>query len=121
MPKDLGISSRNTIRNGQITASSHQSPSPSFDPWKGRLNNTALYWRPSEDTFQGATNDTHTIKDVWIQVDFIQPVLVTGIQTQGSGSPKFDRWVTMLQIQTGYSENLLTYILDDENPMVIPH
>ena len=46
-------------------------------------------------------------------MNFDHPVLITGIQTQGSGSRSYQRWVTMLQIQTGNSESSLAYILDD--------
>ena len=58
----------------------------------------------------------------WIQVAFTSDVTITAIQTQGvyedwpGGEVKV--WVKELQIQTGHSEDSLTYIMDGHNPKV---
>ncbi|XP_072046489.1 uncharacterized protein [Amphiura filiformis] len=98
------------IENSQITASSYRSRSRTFDPWRARLNNpTELrYWRPASDA----------ISNSWIQVDFLDTVIVTGIETQGSGDEnKAKRWVTTFQVQIG-NETSKTYITDGSNPKV---
>ena len=95
------------IRNVQITASSRY---PGYPPWDGRLNNKDyMYW---------ATADQNPTDQQWIQVDFLDStttgkhVIITGIQTQGSGYHccKPDCWVKSLQIQTGDTIETLEFI-----------
>ena len=103
-----------SIEDSQITASSYftvDSPSHSYKPHLARLNN--------EGSDCWGTADTHP-SDPWIQVDFIDSVELYGIQTQGfyfigsnsPYSPSSYVWVKMLQVQTGDSENSLTFIKD---------
>ena len=104
-----------SIEDSQITASSYfivTSPSHTYYPHLGRLNNEGNdCWGTAE------TNPT----DPWIQVDFIDSVELYGIQTQGLFYPGSDSpptpggyyvWVEMLQVQTGDSEDSLTFIED---------
>ena len=104
-----------SIEDSQITASSYYSvllPLPySKPPGFARLNN-GDYWSTS---YSNPSNP-------WIQVDFIDRVELYGIQTQGYYSPgallaipprpEITEWVTMLQVQTGDSEDTLTFIKD---------
>ena len=103
----LGVESR-FIRNEQITASSRYSGYP---PENGRLNNNG-YW---------ATADQKPSDRQWIQVDLLggtttqNYVIITGIQTQGSGYHFFehDCWVKSLQIQTGNTTDGLKFIFEE--------
>ena len=101
-----------TIENSQITASSYNNYSNNnyrYAPWQGRLRNMNRYW---------ATLEADP-KDPWIQVDFINTdYVVTGIQTQGSARQQDNEWVEELQIQTGYSEESLTFITEENEIQV---
>ena len=88
-----------SITDDQITASSYDGD---YEP---RLNNPNGQWSPE---FKDLTP--------WIQVKFSSAVYITAIQTQGS--PIVNRWVTELQIQTGDSEDSLSYIMDEEKETV---
>ncbi|XP_072043973.1 uncharacterized protein [Amphiura filiformis] len=97
-----------TIADDQITASSNHSVANSdtlnFEPWRARPSGS-LYWRPHENTLD-------MLQDQWIQVDFLEPVIITGIQTQGNDQSDITirRWISKLQVQTGNSVDTLTYI-----------
>ena len=95
----LGMESK-AIQNSQITASSSF---PEFQAFKGRLNNNK-YWV------------AENLTDPWIQVDLQDLTRVSGIITQGSSNSS--EWVKMLQIQYGRSEDILMYILQDDEPKV---
>ena len=104
------MKSRN-ISNEQITASSFWQSWGVFgilwlQPWKGRLDNDANW----------ATAERNT-SDPWIQVDLLQPTLVTGIMTQGSALYKHI-WVTYLQVQYGDSIDSLVYITETNQTKV---
>ena len=83
----------------QITASSYYGDD---GPWAGRLNNPNGQWSAK---YEDLTR--------WIQVKFSSAVTITAIQTQGSGY-----WVKELQIQTGDSEDSLSYVMDEMNETV---
>ncbi|XP_072043966.1 uncharacterized protein [Amphiura filiformis] len=96
-----------TITNDQITASSYhivEHSQISFPPRKARPSDNS-YWRPRENTL-------HMLQDQWIQVDFLETVIITGIQTQGSDSSSNARWISKLQVQTGNSTDNLISITD---------
>ena len=106
-----------SIVNSQITASSHNDGTlNNYKPHLARLNNEDRdYWETAEPD----------PSNPWIQVDFLNNVELYGIQTQGfyyPGDlffPKVREWVTMLQVQTGDSEDSLTFIEDTNgNPKV---
>ena len=71
-----------------------------------------MYW---------ATAEENPSDQQWIQVDFLDStttgndVIITGIQTQGSGyhSVKPDCWVKSLQIQTGNTTEGLELIYEE--------
>ena len=86
-----------SITNDQITASSSYNGS---EPWDGRLNNPNGEW----------STDNGDSTQPWIQVKFSSAVNITAIQTQGSSDA--NEWVSKLQIQTGDSEESLSYIND---------
>ena len=92
-----------TINDSQITASSYLSDYRNdFKPHLARLNNQGLnYWAPDDSNFSNS----------WIQVEFLAKVELYGIKTQG--------FVTVLKVQTGDSEESLTFIEDEGgNPKV---
>ena len=95
----LGMES-GKISEDQITSSSFFTDR---EAWEGRLNNIK-YWAPITNT------------DSWIQVDLWNLTRVSGIITQGSSG--FSEWITKLQIQSGSSEDTLTYILQNDDPIV---
>ncbi|XP_072051539.1 EGF-like repeat and discoidin I-like domain-containing protein 3 [Amphiura filiformis] len=105
VPGPLGMENRFIIQDEQITASDYDS-GPGNAPEEGRLNNRDLFWATS------VGNPT----DPWIQVDFQENVIITGIQTQGSSSSSWNDWVKRLQVQSGDSEESLTYIADVNGP-----
>ncbi len=99
------------ITNNQITASSyHTTDSNEFNPWKAQLSEE-LYWRPS--LVAGGVLENMP-QDQWIQVDFEETVIMTGIQTQGSNNSA-ERWTTNLQVQVGDSLTTLTNIINPED------
>ena len=96
-----------SIPNAQITASSYYSVFfglfTTLRPYEGRLND-AKYWATE------GSNPT----DPWIQVvvSLLEHVTITAIQIQGGTDSSNPEWVTTLQIQTGYSESSLSYIMN---------
>ena len=97
-----------SISDTQITASSYNSGFfASYFPYNGRLN-SGDYWETAEE---------NPINQ-WIQVDFATQVELSGIQTQGCPNPLHSQWVTMLQIQTGESEDTLEFVMDASEPAV---
>ena len=88
-----------SITDDQITASSYYGDN---EPGAGRLNNDGQWSAKYEDSTG------------WIQVKFSSAVTITAIQTQGSVA----YWVKELQIQTGDSEDSLSYIMDGKNETV---
>ena len=101
-----------SITNEQITASSywqyHRDENVACPPWDGRLNNVNGYWVRGD-------NDLTP----WIQVALASAVTITAIQTQGAKSGvDGEVWVTELQIQTGDSEDTLSYIMNESKPAV---
>ena len=103
-----------SISDSQITASSYDVLNE-YKPHLARLNNQGSdFWSAS------VANPSNP----WIQVDFLTSVELHGIQTQGSfySHPviRFEEFVTKLNIQTGDSEDSLTFIEDESgNPQVI--
>ncbi len=88
------------IRDQQISASSNYR---NYPPEEGRLNNDN-YWATA----------TANPSNPWIQVDLLDiGHVITGIQTQGSGGGAGE-WVEDLRIQTGDSEDSLTFIMNPE-------
>ncbi len=99
------------ITNNQITASSyHTTDNNEFKPFKAQFSEE-LYWRPS----LGADGvEENMPQNQWIQVDFKETVIMTGIQTQGSNN-SWERFTTKLQVQVGDSLTTLTNIIDLED------
>ena len=91
-----------SITDDQITASSYYDD---YKPSAGRFNNQNGQW-------------TADYKDEtpWIQVKFSYAVTITAIQTQGGHKGGWR--VKELQIQTGDSEDSLSYIIDGKNETV---
>ena len=100
-PGPLGMAD-GSIKNDQITASSRFL---GYDPWEGRLYNDNN-WSAS----------TPSPSNPWIQVDLLSINILTKIRTQGN--PNLNHWVTELQILTGESLGLLSYIMNGNTPMV---
>ncbi|XP_072024687.1 uncharacterized protein [Amphiura filiformis] len=102
----LGMES-GIIKDDQLKASSiYDGDGYSLPPEKGRLNN-ARYW---------ATEHKDKSSYHWIQVAFQDLVTVAGVQTQGGGDFGEREWVKKLQIQSGDSENSLTFIMEEDSP-----
>ena len=104
-----------SIKDSQITASSYYSLLLQSNPPQLARLNGADYW---------STLNSNP-SNPWIQVDFVDRMELYGIQTQGYYLPPFllapavTYYVTMLQVQTGDSEDSLTFIEDtDGNPKV---
>ena len=76
-----------------------------FYPSKARLHNVDDFWSAKYED------------DMWLQIDFLELVGITGIQTQGA-SPTVKQWVTTLQIHTGSDVDLITPIVEGGDPMV---
>ena len=90
------------IADAQITGSGN---TYEYYPSEARLHNVNGFW-------------SATIKDeIWLQIDFLELVGITGIQTQGAGL-NVVQWVKTLQIHTGYDVNSITPIMDGNDPMV---
>ena len=98
----LGLEDR-TVQDHQMTASSEY---PDLYAYKGRLRNTGQFW----------ATETWDYVSPWLQVDFIKPVVITGIQTQGAGT--IAQWPTRVQIQYGNDVNALQTILENGSPKV---
>ena len=113
----LGMES-GKILDYQITASTYHRwssfglISDYYTPWEARLNNES-YWRPRDDTL-------NMLNTQWIQVDFLKPVIITGIQTQG-GTICDDctrRWLEELEVNVGNSTNEMIYASDSQGNQV---
>ena len=92
-----------SITDAQISANGHNYH---YFPTEARLHNVDLFWSAykSDD-------------EIWLQIDFLELVGITGIQTQGA-SPTIAQWVKTLQIHTGYDVNSITPIMEGSDPMV---
>ena len=105
--KPLGMESK-TIANRQITASSFIYPN--YDPWRARLRNTRSW-----------ATGTQTPSSPWIQVQFLNIVVITGIQTQGGvywdTETYYVNWVETLHVEYG-DDSAWRYIMDGEKEMV---
>ncbi len=88
------------IADAQITASDYDDQNGAA-PATARLNANG-YWATKEEF------PTYP----WIQVDFFETVVITGIQTQGSSDSNRNDWVTELRIRTGDNVNTLNYIME---------
>ncbi|GFN75363.1 sco-spondin [Plakobranchus ocellatus] len=88
----MNVDLPNFIPDDQLSASS--SASLQTDASAGRLNNQYSSWIPSSSSI-----------DQWHQVDFLVPVELSGILTQGS--PRSDRWVSTFTVST--SQDGYTY------------
>ena len=97
----LGLENR-TIQDHQMTASSQYLE---LAPHKGRLHENK-FWASS----------ANNLASPWLQVDFIKPVVITGIQTQGAG--RVAQWPTRVQIQYGNDVNALQTIMENGSPKV---
>ena len=102
-----------TIANEQITASSyfHIEPDRTFEPWRARLGNIRSWATETQDP-----------SSPWIQVNFNDTVVVTGIQTQGDDYTDqigyHVNWIETFQVQYGYADTDLTFIMDGDQVMV---
>ena len=91
-----------SIDDSQITSSGHTDDN---SPSEARLHNEDGFW------------SAEIQDEIWLQIDFLEPLGLTGIQTQGAG-PKIQEWVESLQIHIGNDVNSLTPIMDGDDPMV---
>ena len=99
----LGLENR-TIEDHQMSASSQYYQLAAHE---GRLHNTGVnFWASS----------TSDMTSPWLQVDFLQPVVITGIQTQGAGV--IAQYPTHVQIQYGNDVYALQNILENGSPKV---
>ena len=98
-----------SITNDQITASSFNTRYDRY-PWNGRLNKVEGFWSTSVSS-----------PPPWIQVVFLSAVTFTALQVQGGTDEDGDwsAWVTRIQIQTGNSEDTLSFIKDDFSQPVV--
>ena len=88
-----------SIADAQITASSYTNGKQAH---LGRLNNQGSnYWSPQIAGYP---------LTCWIQVDFLTNVELYGIQRQGFRDSFYNQYVSTLEIQTGDSEDTLTFI-----------
>ena len=74
--------------------------------YKGRLHDTGHFWASS----------AIDLASPWLQVDFLKPVVITGIQTQGAAGKA--QYPTHVQIQYGKDVNALKTILENGSPKV---
>ena len=95
--RKLGMENKD-IRDDQITASSFYTRAS-----EGRLNNNRCW------VVKSLTNP-------WIQVNFLQQTIVTGLITQGRRDA--EEWVKTLQIQYEESIDKLVYIVESGNSKV---
>ena len=93
-PKALGLEN-GKIRDHQITASSEWDRN--HGPTNGRLNFRANGLRT------GAWSSRPNDLNQWLQVDFQQPTVVLGVDTQGRGNCGCNQWVKSYTIS--YSNN----------------
>ena len=90
------------IHGSQITSSGHTDENT---PSEARLQNHLGYW------------SAEIKDDIWLQIDLLEIMGITGIQTQGA-SPTVAEWVTTLEIHTGRDVNSITPITDGDDIMV---
>ena len=101
-----------SIEDTQITASSYTSDwRNDYKPHLARLNNQGLnYWAPEISGYP---------LSAWIQVDFLTNVELYGMRRQGFRDSFYNQYVSVLEIQTGNSEESLKFIEDERgNPKV---
>ena len=91
-----------SIDDSQISSSGHTDEN---SPSEARLHNENGYW------------SAEIQDEIWLQIDFLEPLGVTGIQTQGAG-PTIPEWVESLQIHVGNDVNSITPIMEGSDPMV---
>ena len=89
-----------SIANDQITTDSH---AYDFYAWKARLNNADGHW-------------LSTSQAPWIQVAFQSEVNITALQIQRGYCGAC--YLTQVQVQTGDSEDTLSYIKDGNKTAV---
>ena len=98
-----------TITDSQLSQSAYKTyihtETIEFKHEYARLNNPDLCWSPNTGNFPY----------IWIQVDFLNPVTITGLLTQGS-SPEYNTCVSGLYIETGNDESSLTKRTHDGTP-----
>ena len=95
------------MEGGDITDAQISSSGQNYEyyPWKARLHNDNGFWSAE-------------VKDeIWLQIDFLELVGITGIQTQGA-SPKVAQWVKSLQIHTGHNADSITPVMNGSVAMV---
>ncbi len=80
----------------------------SREAFNGRLNDD-LWWA------SGAA-ENYDFTGSWLQVDFLSSVVVTAIQTQGTGH--ILQWVTTYKLQYGTDVNSLTYYMSENTVAV---
>ena len=97
-----------TIFNEQITASSNF---PDYESWQARLGNTrSWYAKPQYPVLP------------WIQVEFVNITVITGIQVQGGSywdeNEQYDNWVETLQVQYEKDNGVPSYIMNGNETKV---
>ncbi|XP_072017311.1 EGF-like repeat and discoidin I-like domain-containing protein 3 [Amphiura filiformis] len=92
-PGPLGLED-GSVTDNQFTASSTYAYED-LPPYKGRLND-ARFWAASSASLP-----------CWLQVDFLTPVVITGIKTQGAGT--IGQWIKTFQVKFGTDVNALKY------------
>ena len=91
------------IADAQISGSGH---TYQYYPSEARLHNSNSFWSANvEDEI------------IWLQIDFLELVGITGIQTQGA-STTIAQWVKTLQIHIGNDVNSISPIMEGSDPMV---
>ncbi|GFS03915.1 mucin 5AC, oligomeric mucus/gel-forming [Elysia marginata] len=100
----LNVDMPNLIPDYQLSASS--SATSQTAAAAGRLNNQYSSWVPSSSNV-----------DQWHQVDFLAPVEVAGVLTQGS--PKSDRWVSTFTVSTSQDGYTFYPVRDDQGRILI--
>ncbi|XP_072017664.1 uncharacterized protein [Amphiura filiformis] len=91
IPGPLGLED-GSVTDNQFTASSTWAFGD-IAPYKGRLNYTG-FWAAASRSLP-----------CWLQVDFLSPVVITGIKTQGA--PTVDQWIKTFQVKFGSDVNAL--------------
>ena len=99
-PSPLGLEN-GSINDSQITGSKH---TYDLKPSKARLNGEKCW---------SAINKN----PMWIQIDFLTVLIVSGIQTQGAGINT--QWVKTLEIKTGLKVSSLSSIMENNITKVV--
>lgn len=104
----LGVEDQ-TISKNQFNASSER---PQFRAYRARLNSKIFAWFPLVED-----------PTPWIQVELNSNATIVGIQTHGFYRQFYDKsyYVETLQIETGDSEDYLSYVMDGNEPLVRKH